>query len=129
MPRLPLLDLFPPVVLSFADTTAGGSESFIAVGALSLDETAEISVHAGHAPNFLLFDEQGHLRRIIANPYANLHEDTAHKVADFLAEHNVHLMIAGDFGPHVAEALDAKGIRHVKDMGLANIAVRSVKGK
>ena len=129
MSRLRLFDLFYPAVATFADTTAGGSETFIAVGALSLDETAEISVHAGHAPNFLLFDEQGHLRRIIPNPYVNLHEDTAHKVADFLAEHNVRLMIAGDFGPHVAKALDDKGIRHVKDMGLANIAVRSLNPK
>ncbi len=125
MLRSRLLELFFPIV-SFAEITAGGSDSFIAVGALSLDEASEISVHAGHAPNFLLFDDEGHLRRVIPNPYMDLHEDAAHKVADLLAEHNVRLMIAGDFGPHVAQALDEKGIKHIKDMGLANIAVRSL---
>ena len=32
-------------------------------------------------------------------------------------------MIAGDFGSHLAEALDDKRIAHIKDAGLANIAV------
>jgi predicted Fe-Mo cluster-binding NifX family protein len=118
-----LFDLLPQPVIPLADATAGGTGKLIAVAALSLDESAEISVHAGHAPNFLLFDDSGDLRTIIANPYVNLHEDTAHRVADLLSAHNVRLMIAGDFGPHVAKALDEKGIRHIKDMGLANIAV------
>lgn len=118
-----LFDLLPQLMIPLADTTAGGTGKLIAVAALSLDESSEISIHAGHAPNFLLFDDSGHLRKIIANPYVNLHEDTAHQVADLLSAHNVRLMIAGDFGTHVAEALDRKGINHIKDMGLANIAV------
>ncbi len=121
--RFGVLDLLRPVVLSFADVTGGASASLIAVAALSLDESSEISVHAGHAPNFLLFDESGHLQRIIANPYANLHEEIGEEVADLLKEHEVRLMIAGDFGPHLAEVLDQRGIGHIKDVGLANIAV------
>ncbi len=118
-----LFDLLPPLMIPLADATASTSRKLVAVAALSLDESSEISVHAAHAPNFLLFDDSGKLREIIANPYANLHEDTADQVAGLLETHNVRLMIAGDFGPHVADALDNKGIKHIKDIGLANIAV------
>lgn len=101
----------------------GGHSKLVAVAALSLDELSEISVHAAHAPNFVLFDDHGKFQGVMANPYMNLHDETAAKVADLLAEKNVRLMIAGEFGPRLAEALDAKGIAHIQDMGLANIAV------
>jgi len=123
MLRFGILDLLRPVVLPFADATAGTPAGLIAVAALSLDESSEISVHAGHAPNFLLFDDSGHLQHVIANPYANLHEEIGGEVANLLEQHDVRLMIAGDFGPHLAEALVQKGIGHIKDIGLANIAV------
>ena len=118
-----LLDLLVPRVHAFASVTGGGSEKLIAVAALSLDESSEISTYAAHAPNFLLFDDKGHLEEIIANPYANLHSEIGDEVADLLETHGVRLMIAGDFGSHLAEALDNKGIAHIKDIGLANIAV------
>lgn len=121
--RFSVLDLLRPAMLPFADATAGAPASLIAVAALSLDESSEISVQASHAPNFLLFDGNGHLQRIIANPYANLHEEIGEEVANLLEQHDVRLMIAGDFGPHLAEALDQKRIGHIKDIGLANIAV------
>ena len=116
------LDLFVPR-LTLADSIGGGTSKLIAVAALSLDESSEISSYAGHAPNFLLFDDDGHLKKVIANPYANLHEDVGDKVVALLEEHHVRLMIAGDFGSHLADALDAKRIGHIKDIGLANIAV------
>lgn len=121
--RFSILDLLRPMAFPFADATAGAAANLIAVAALSLDESSEISVHAGHAPNFLLFDENGHLQQIIVNPYANLHEEIGEEVADLLRQHDVRLMIAGDFGPHLAEVLDQRGIGHIKDVGLANIAV------
>ena len=116
-------DLFVPKALALADKAGGGSGKLIAVAALSLDESAEISTYAAHAPNFLLFDDHGRLQKIIANPYANLHEDVGDKVVALLEEHHVRLMIAGDFGSHIAEELDRKRIGHIKDIGLANIAV------
>lgn len=118
-----LFDLFAPRAMAFADSTGGGSEKLVAVAALSLDESSEISAFAAHAPNFLLFDERGNLKEIIANPYANLHEDIGDQVVTLLEEHDVRLMIAGDFGSHLADALDRKHIAHIKDVGLANIAV------
>ncbi len=118
-----LIDLVIPRAVAVVDSTGGGSEKLVAVAALSLDESSEISAYAGHAPNFLLFDDRGHLRQILANPYANLHEEIGDKVVELLQEHQVRLMIAGDFGSHLADALDRKGIAHIKDVGLANIAV------
>ena len=118
-----LFDLFVPRALALADGIGGRSGKLIAVAALSLDESSEISTYAGHAPNFLLFDDDGKLQKIIANPYANLHEDVGDKVVALLQEHHVRLMIAGDFGSHIADELDKKHIGHIKDIGLANIAV------
>ena len=118
-----LVNLFVPKTQTFADVTGGGSGKLIAVAALSLDESSEISAYASHAPNFLLFDDNGHLQDIIANPYANLHSEIGDKVAGLLQTRGVRLMIAGDFGSHLAEALDKEGIAHIKDIGLANIAV------
>ncbi len=118
-----LFGLFLPTPMAIADSSGGGSGKLVAVAALSLDEASEISAYAAHAPNFLLFDEQGSLREIIANPYANLHEDIGEKVVSLLEKHDVRLMIAGDFGSHLADALDSRGIAHIKDIGLANIAV------
>jgi predicted Fe-Mo cluster-binding NifX family protein len=102
---------------------------FIAVAALGLDEAAEISLQAAHAPNFLLFDDAGHLHRVIANPHATLHDDVAEDVVELLARSQVRLLIAGDFGPRIAQALDQHGIRHIKDMGLANIAVQCIRSR
>ena len=89
-----LFDFFVPTIQAFADVSAGGSGKLIAVAALSLDESSEISTYASHAPNFLLFDDTGRLREIIPNPYVNLHEETGEKVADLLERHSVGLMIA-----------------------------------
>ena len=118
-----LFDLLIPRTMAVAGSSGGGSGRLVAVAALSLDESSEISAYAAHAPNFLLFDDQGRLQEIIANPYADLHEDIGDQVADLLEEHHVRLMIAGDFGSHLADALDGKHIAHIKDVGLANIAV------
>ncbi len=109
--------------LGMVDSSGGGSDKLIAVAALSLDESAEISAYAAHAPNFLIFDNAGTLKEIVPNPYANLHEEVGDKVVELLQQHNVRLMIAGDFGSHLAEALDSQHIAHIKDIGLANIAV------
>ncbi len=112
-----------PVLLPIAENSPGVPGKLIAVAALSLDECSEISVHASHAPNFLLFDDGGHLKEIIPNPYMSIHDEIAPKVADLLEKHHVRLMIACDIGSHLADALEAKGIEHITDMGLANIAV------
>ncbi len=113
----------PPVLLPMTENAPGVPDKLIAVASLSLDECSEISVHACHAPNFLLFDDGGRLKEIIPNPYMNMHDEIAPKVADLLEKHNVRLMIACDINSHLGDALEAKGIEHIMDMGLANIAV------
>ena len=118
-----LLRLLVPWTMGVVDNTGGDSDKLIAVAALSLDESSEISAYAAHAPNFLIFDNKGLLKEVVPNPYANLHEEVGDKVVDLLQKHNVRLMIAGDFGSHLADALDGKQIAHIKDIGLANIAV------
>ncbi len=123
MLRFRMLNVLLPKTVNVVEGSGGGSGRFVAVAALSLDEASEISTHAGHAPNFLIFDEQGQLREIVPNPFANLHEEVGDKVAALLVARQVRLLIAGDFGSHLADALDGKGIAHIRDVGLANIAV------
>ncbi|MDJ0863779.1 MAG: NifB/NifX family molybdenum-iron cluster-binding protein [Gammaproteobacteria bacterium] len=123
MLRFRMLNVLLPGTMGVVERSGGGPEKVVAVAALSLDEASEISTHAGHAPNFLIFDERGQLREIVPNPFANLHEDIGDKVAALLEARHVRLLIAGDFGSHLADALDERGIAHIRDVGLANIAV------
>lgn len=120
-----LARLFPPLRLGLSATTGGDPRRLIAVAALRLDESSEISAQAGHAPNFLLFDGAGHLEQIVPNPYMTLHEDTAHKVAELLDQHHVRMLIACDFGERMAAELDERGIQHIRDAGIANIAAQT----
>lgn len=108
---------------AMAAGSGGGAPRRIAVAALSLDESAEISVRAARAPNFLLFDDAGRLQEVVPNPHATLADHVAEKVAGLLEEKNVRLFIAGELGPEMTAQLERRGIHHIQDMGLANIAV------
>jgi predicted Fe-Mo cluster-binding NifX family protein len=113
---------FSLLPLALAASAPGGGGRLIAVAALGLDESAEISVHAAHAPNFLLFGDDGKLREVVANPFLEDHQDTAPKVVDLLEKKGVRMLIAGNLGERMAALLDERGIGHITDMGLANIA-------
>lgn len=113
---------FALLPLRLTAAPAGGGPGYIAVAALGLDESAEISVHAAHAPNFLLFGDDGRLKEVVANPFLRDHQDTAPKVVELLQGKGVRLLIAGDLGARMAQLLDERGIAHITDMGLANIA-------
>ncbi len=119
---------FSLLPLGLAAGAAGGGAGAIAVASLGLDESAEISVHAAHAPNFLLFGPDGRVQEVVANPYLSDHEDTAPKVVELLAARGVRLLISGNIGERMAALLDERGIGHITDMGLANIAAYAHRG-
>jgi len=89
----------------------------IAIAATAPDTHAPISQFAGRAPCFLLFDESKHLVQSMTNPHTQDSALIGVEVAELLNEKGVSVLVAGDVGPRLREALESRNIRHLEKMG------------
>ena len=92
----------------------------------SSDKTAEASVSnaAAKCPYYLIFDSKGELTEVIDNPYKNASGGAGPSAADFLAQRDVTMVIAVDFGSKMLNALESKSITHFEFNGSVNDAVK-----
>ncbi|MDY6950493.1 MAG: NifB/NifX family molybdenum-iron cluster-binding protein [Thermodesulfobacteriota bacterium] len=102
----------------------GEQGQIIAVAAIDKTEKAQVSKEAGRTPHFLIFDEHGKLTEVIPNPFHGVSRGAGPKVASFLAEKNVSVVIAGDFGHKMTNALEEEGITYYEATGMAKKAVQ-----
>jgi len=98
----------------------------IAVATFDKTESSQISDKAARAPYYLVFDKSGKLLEIISNPFCNDTRGAGPKVADLLAEKNVTVVVAGDFGYKMKSALDEKGINHREASGIVKNVVEKL---
>lgn len=98
----------------------------IAVAAVDRTGDSQISQIAAHAPYYLIFDKNGYLLEVVHNPFRDAARRAGPKVAALLAEKNVTVMVAGDFGPKLKTALDEKGINHLATTGVVQKAIQEL---
>lgn len=85
----------------------------IAIAATEPDEGAKISRHGARADWYLVFDETATLRERIQNPFKDDRHAVGVRVADYLAQSAIDVVVAANLGTGFTTALDSKGVRHV----------------
>ena len=105
---------------SFADSMT------IAVAATGSEKTAAISEQAGRAPFFLFFDESGYFLEAIKNPAQGMPGGAGRSTASFLAEKRATLIIAGNIGDKMEQALLDFHIKFKEKTGVAHDVVQAI---
>jgi predicted Fe-Mo cluster-binding NifX family protein len=98
----------------------------IAVASSGQSNDALISQQASRAPFFLFFDDQGNLTEIIENPFKNQSHLAGPSTASFFANKGVKLVIAGNFGHKMKQALQENNIQYIEITGVVCNAVQTV---
>lgn len=88
----------------------------IAVASEGREPSSSISLRAGRAPYYLIF-EDGKLVKVLENPFRFGGGGAGYGVAQMLYEEGVKLVIAGQFGPNMLAALREKGMNHKEVIG------------
>jgi len=96
----------------------------IAVAAQVKSTTAQVSGVAARSPYFLIFDGDGKLMEAIDNPYKDAKGGAGPSVVPFLAEKGVTLVVAGEFGKNMIQAMKSKGIGYFEFKGSAEAALK-----
>lgn len=96
----------------------------IAVAVEEKTAAAQVSGVAGHSPCFLIFDRDGKLLEAVDNPYQADRRGAGSSVASFLAQKGVTLVVAGEFGGKMSQALKTKGIGYLEFHGNAEAALK-----
>ena len=94
----------------------------IAVAVVEGKKEAEISVMAGRAPYFLIFDKSANLLEVVKNPFV-VGGGAGYGVARMLVDKGVDVVVAGKFGGNFVSVLEDKGIKYFERTGKANKVV------
>ena len=87
---------------------------------------AAVSQRAARCSYFLFFDKEGNLKSAEENPFKDNRGSAGVSAADFLAERNVSVLLAGMFGNKMANALESHGITMVEFSGSVADALKRV---
>ncbi len=98
----------------------------IAVASTGQEKDAAINEQAGRTPFFLIFDDKGNFLEALDNPARDQSRRAGPSAALFLADKDVTLVIAGDFGDKMKQVLDEHHIQYVAKTGAASSAVNTV---
>ena len=98
----------------------------IAVAATSSETDAEVEMRGARASCYHLFDEQGELLEVLANPFLQVDRGAAPKAALLLSDKEVTLLAAGEFGPRFSSELEQRGIQHLQKSGLVSDVIREL---
>lgn len=98
----------------------------IAVAATGQEKDAAINEQAGRTPFFLIFDDKGNFLEALENPARDQSRRAGPSAALFLADKDVTLVIAGDFGDKMIQVLDEHHIQYVSKTGAADNVVKTV---
>ena len=102
----------------------------IAVASSGKTEKASVSNRAARCPYYLIFDKKGELIEVIDNPYGDAGGAAGPSAANFLAKTGVTMVIAGDFGSKMTNALKNNGITPFGFKGSVGDAVKkSLEGR
>lgn len=98
----------------------------IAVAASSKTAKASVSNMAAKCPYYLIFNNKGELIEVIDNPYRDASGGAGPSAANFLAQRGVTIVIAGNFGSKMIDALRNSDKTHFEFKGRVDDAVKRV---
>lgn len=113
-------------VLMFQPCLMGEEKVVIAVASEGETLDAAVSHLAARAPYFLIVDDTGKLIEAAENPCKDIRGGAGVSAANFLAEKNVTIVVAGNFGNKMIDALKAQEIAYLKFEGMVADAVDKV---
>ena len=117
------------LVLTFQPCLMGKEKTLLAVASEGQTLKTAVSHVAARCPYFLIVDGKGKLLKAIKNPNKDTKGRAGIAAADFLAERNVTLVVAGYFGDKMRDALDAHKIAHFEFKGTVKEAIQKILGK
>jgi len=126
---LKILIVLITFVLMFQPHVMGEEKVIIAVASDGETLKAAVSHVAARCPYFLIVDSKGKLLEAVENPYKDTRGGAGVSAANFLAEKNVTIVIAGNFGNKMIDALKAQEIAHFEFEGTAEKAIRKILEK
>ena len=98
----------------------------IAVAASSKTAKASVSNMAAKCPYYLIFNNKGELIEVIDNPYRDASGGAGPSAANFLAQRDIDIIVAGSFGSKMIDALRNSGKTHFEFKGRVDDAVKRV---
>ena len=117
------------LVLVFSPCLVGEEDIIIAVASDGKTLKDSVSQLAARCPYFLFIDNTGKLMEAVDNPYADTRGGAGVSAANFLAERNVTIVIAGRFGDKMKNVLETKEIAYFEFQGTVEEAIRKVLEK
>jgi predicted Fe-Mo cluster-binding NifX family protein len=91
-------------------------------------EASTVAVQAGRAPHYLIYDEGKNFMESISNPFAVGGGGAGFGVAKMLADKDVEIVIAGQFGDKMEQAMDGRGTKHLEFDGSVADALDAALG-
>jgi len=113
-------------VLMFQPFLMGEEEVVIAVASDGETLDAVVSHLAARGSFFLIVDGDGKLLEAVENPYKDTRGGAGVSAANFLAEKNVTIVIAGNFGNKMIDALKAQEIAYYEFKGIVVEAIEKI---
>lgn len=117
------------LVLIFPPCSAGEEDVIIAVASDGKTLKDSVSQLAARCPYFLFIDGTGKLLEAVDNPYVETIGGAGVSAANFLAERNVTIVIAGMFGDKMRNVLETKEIAYFESQGTVEEAIKKVLEK
>ena len=117
------------LVLIFPPCSAGEEDVIIAVASDGKTLKDFVSQLAARCPYFLFIDGTGKLLEAVDNPYVETIGGAGVSAANFLAERNVTIVIAGMFGDKMKNVLETKEIAYFESQGTVEEAIKKVLEK
>lgn len=99
----------------------------IAIAALKKKENSQISMKAGRAPYYLIFNEKFEFLETVSNPFSRGGGGAGFGVAKMLADKKVEMVVAGEFGENMISALKERGMKYLEITGDAKKALLQIE--
>jgi len=106
--------------------STGDAAMKIALAVTDQGENAEVSLHAARAPFYWVYNESGTCIDIIANPYCAVDHGAAPRAAQLLQEHDIAMLVAGEFGGRIIAELEKRNIVIVQDTGPVSRVIEKI---
>jgi len=116
-------------VLLFQPHVMGEETTIIAVASDGEALEAAVSHLAARGAFFLIVDSKGKLLEAVENPYKDTRGGAGVSAANFLAEKNVTIVVAGNFGNKMKDALKSQEITYFEFEGIVEDAIKKVLEK
>jgi len=114
------------LVLLFQPFLMGEEKVVIAVASDGETLEAAVSHLAARGSYFLIVDGEGKLLEAVENPYKDTRGGAGVSAAKFLAKKNVTIVIAGNFGNKMKDALKAQEIAYFEFEGIVEEAIKKI---